>query len=179
MKRLLRADMLTAVVLWVCLLPFQDQIALACGHPLRLMATVLSVGALQLLGMNVSNEATTIHVGPADIAITDACSGIEELLAMVLVGWLLARFRQRSFGWSLFAWAFSVPSVVIANTLRLMLLVVLYAWLGDTVLTGVWHTGLGYAQAIGALLLMWWFGELTKKVAESDEEKSGGKADER
>lgn len=172
MKRLLKADILSVVVLWLCLLPFQDQISLVCGHPLRVMATELAVATLQSFGSAVTNEGTIIHVGATDIAITDACSGIDELLAMVLVGWILARTRQRNVGWSLFAWAFAIPAVVFANALRLVVLVVLYGRLGGTVLTGAWHVGLGYAQVVTALLLMWGFGEAVRAVTASPVEEA-------
>lgn len=165
MKKFLKPDILVVAVLWVALLPFQDQIALSLGHPLRFMATELSVGAMQLIGSGVTNEGTTIHMNGTDVAITDACSGIEELLAMMLIGWVLARVRQRNIGWSAFAWAFVVPSVVLANSFRLISLMSLHGFLGDAVLTGGWHVGLGYAQVVLALVFMWGFGELVRRLS--------------
>lgn len=161
----LRPDVVAVVAAWVCTWPFHDYVALVFGYPLRVMATELSVGFLRLVGVAVENEATTINVGTASLAITDACSGIEELLAMLLVGWLLARCRQRNVWWALFAMAFSIPAVVVANAVRLVALVLLYGRLGECVLTGAWHVGLGYAQVALALALMWGAGEVVRKLS--------------
>lgn len=165
MKLLRRPDVIVVLLLWLCALPFQDQLSLSFGHPLRMMATVMCVTLMRFFGSGVTNEGTTIHAGAGDIAITDACSGVEELLGLLLAGYLIARYRQKNLGWTFFAWAFAVPAVAVANAVRLVALVLLHGVMGDAVLVGAWHVGFGWAQAALALALMWGAGELVRKVS--------------
>ena len=161
----LKVDVFVVAVCWIALLPFRDEIALAFGYPLRLAATELAVGFLRLCGSPVVNDGTTISLGETAIAITDACSGIEELLALVLAGYLIQRYLQKNLGWTLFAWAFTLPAVILANAIRLGALVLGVGVLGETVLTGAWHSGLGYAQAALAIAFVWGAGKIVRRCS--------------
>ena len=161
----LKPDVLIVVAVWLALLPFRDEISLVLGYPLRLAATEIAVGTLRLFGSPVTNEATTIYTGTSEIAITDACSGVEELLALFLAGYLISRRGQKNLGWTLFAWLFTLPAVIVANVLRLVAVILLEGAYGETVLTGTWHTAFGYAQAIMAIALVYLCGKLVRKLS--------------
>ena len=166
MKRwYLKPDVIAVAVLWLALLPFRDEISLAAGWPLRLAATELAVGGLGLFGSTAVNDGTTIMLGGTSIAITDACSGVEELLALVLAGYFIQRCLQKNLGWALFAWAFTLPAVILANAIRLAAVVIGVGAIGETVLSGAWHTGLGYAQAALAIIFVWVAGRIVKRCA--------------
>ena len=59
--------------------PFRESIVLYLSYPFRMVSTVLSVGFLQIFGMHIENDTTTIRIEGLDIAITDACSGIQQI----------------------------------------------------------------------------------------------------
>lgn len=144
-----------------------DAALLAISYPLRMMATLLAVSLLNLFGADVTHEMTTIRVGGAGIAITDACSGIEQLGAMMIVGLVIAKLQQRRWLSTFFHYGFIIPSIVISNALRIALTAALYLGpLGDAALGDAWHSTLGWFQTVLSILLLIGFGALISHVSE-------------
>ena len=171
-----RAMLYGTVPLLGCFLaaPFRESIVLYLSYPFRMVSTVLSVGFLQLFGMNIENDNTTIRVEGLDIAITDACSGIQQFEAMILVAFWLVMIWKRPFVWRCVHYAFLIPSIILANAVRIVLTVVLYKTVGQVVLNNTWHEGLGYAQVVLTVALFFLVGSL---LPEDGDNASPGKKD--
>ncbi|MBQ4200194.1 MAG: exosortase/archaeosortase family protein [Kiritimatiellae bacterium] len=150
-----------------------ESIVLAASYPLRLMATWLSVGCLRLFGVDVEADRTLITLGGEGvrIAVTDACSGMEQLLGLVLVGGVFAFMMQRSLPLKLMHWATILLCVVLANAVRLIATVVLVRNVGEAVLGDTWHMALGWAQTVLAVALLWLFGKCISHASSSDAKK--------
>ena len=144
-----------------------EYIGLTLSYPLRLMATWLAVGVLKAIGVPVSAERTLIVLdsGAAQIAVTDACGGLEQLGGLVAVGLLFAWLMQKGWGWRILHWATILPCVVLANAVRLIVTVLLVRAYGDVILGDVWHVSLGWAQTVLAVVLLWLFGKAIAYVA--------------
>ncbi len=142
-------------------LPMHSGIMLAVSHPFRIIATAISSFFLKLFGFNVSNALTVLRLDGVDLAITDACSGIQQFEALLLLGYILAKHQQKRLAWRMMHYSFCIPSVIFANAIRLVLVVMLYHWpVGEAVLYSEWHEGLGYFQVVVAVLFMWIVGLL-------------------
>ena len=137
-----------------------EYIFLTLSYPLRLMATWLAVGVLKIVGVSVSADRTLIALdsGTTQIAVTDACGGLEQLGGLVAVGLLFAWIMQKGWGWRLLHWATILPCVVLANAVRLVVTVLLVRAYGDVILGDAWHISLGWAQTVLAVVLLWLFG---------------------
>ena len=155
--------------------PFRESIVLYLSYPFRMVSTVLSVGFLQIFGMRIENDNTTIRIEGLDIAITDACSGIQQFEAMILVAFWLVMIWKRPFIWRCVHYAFLIPSIIIANAVRIVLTIVLYKAGLESVLNNTWHEGLGYAQVVLTVALFFLVGCL---LPEDGETISSGKAKE-
>lgn len=144
-----------------------ETLTLALSYPLRLMATFGAVALLKLCGVAVTADRTLITLGSdgTGLAVTDACSGIEQLFALILIGGILAWMMQKNLCFRFMHWACILPSLVIANTLRLVVTVLLYNRFGDVILGDIWHHGLGYAQSVLTLVILWCFGKVIAVVA--------------
>ena len=155
-----RTMLLALVPLFVCFLavPFREQIVLYLSYPFRMVSTVLSVGFLQMFGMEIHNDMTTIRVEGLDIAITDACSGIQQFEAMILVAFWLVFAWPRTFFWRCTHYLFLIPSIILANAIRIIVTILLYKTIGETALNNTWHIGLGYAQVAVAVALFFLVG---------------------
>ena len=162
-----RAMLFGAAPLLGCFLvvPFREQIVLYLSYPFRMVSTVLSVGFLQIFGMGIENDGTTIRIEGLDIAITDACSGIQQFEAMILVAFWLVMIWKRPFVWRCIHYAFLVPSIILANAVRIILTIVLYKTVGEVVLNNAWHEGLGYAQVVLTVALFFLVGTLLPETA--------------
>lgn len=144
-----------------------ESFSLALSYPLRLMATWLAVGALRLFGFAVQTQRTliTLEDGELEIAITDACSGIEQLFALVVISGFFAFMMQHRLLPRIMHWATVLPCVVLANAIRLVAIVVLYRVFGETILGNTWHMALGWAQTVLAVALLWLVGVLIHRLA--------------
>ena len=144
-----------------------EYIFLTLSYPLRLMATWLAVGVLKIVGVSVSADRTLIALdsGTTQIAVTDACGGLEQLGGLVAVGLLFAWLMQKGWGWRLLHWATILPCVVLANAVRLIVTVLLVRAYGDVILGDAWHISLGWAQTVLAVVLLWLFGKAIAYIA--------------
>ncbi|MFA5204173.1 MAG: exosortase/archaeosortase family protein [Lentisphaeria bacterium] len=144
---------------WV--LPFLERITLFLSYPLRLLSTGLSVGLLRLFGVDIQARLTTISIGQTQLAITDACSGVSQLGVLLFFAYLLALKLPERPQWQTLVWGlFILPIVVLANTVRLLLTIGLFFWLGERSFANDIHVGLGYFFVLLSLALLWWSGRL-------------------
>ena len=143
-----------APALWCCVfMPYHEELMLLMSFPLRLSATLLSAGILKLCGIGVVYSGTSLELPGLDISITDACSGINQLDAFILIAFIIVHILHQKKVWKILHFAFIIPSIIIGNGLRIALTVLLYKLWGETVLMNTWHTALGYVQIILALLI--------------------------
>ena len=96
---------------------------------------------------------TTLTLPEVNIAITDACSGINQLDAFILIAFITVEILHKKLYWKLLHFAFIIPAVIVGNSLRIVLTVLLYNWWGEVVLQNLWHTALGYVQIVLALVI--------------------------
>ena len=158
--------------LWCCVfIPYHEELMLLSSYPLRLSATALSAVLLKLCGVDVIAAGTSLELSGLDIAITDACSGINQLDAFILLAFLAVQILHQKAGWKILHFAFIMPAIILGNSLRIVLTVLLYTWWGEVVLQNTWHTALGYVQILIALLFFLAIGKIfTISEAEPEEE---------
>jgi exosortase/archaeosortase family protein len=130
------------------------------SYPLRLSATMFSGFLLQCCGIEAVFSGTSLSLPELEIAITDACSGINQLDAFLLIAFIIVRKFHKNPFWQVFHFAFIVPAIIAGNTLRIVLTVLLYKLLGESVLMNTWHTGLGFVQIVLAFLFFYLVGKL-------------------
>ena len=147
--------------LWCCVfIPFHEEIMLMASYPLRLSATMLAALLLKICGTEVVYSGSSLHLPDLDIAITDACSGINQLDAFLLIAYLAVKIMHKKEYWQVLHFAFIIPSIIIANSLRIALTVLLFKIFGEVILDKFWHVTLGYAQILIALLIFIAVGKL-------------------
>ncbi|MBR2364713.1 MAG: exosortase/archaeosortase family protein [Lentisphaeria bacterium] len=157
--------------LWCCVfMPYHEELMLLFSFPLRLSATMLSGVILNVCGINIVYSGTTLSLPYLNIAITDACSGINQLDAFILIAFIAVQIMHKKTLWKFLHFAFIIPSIIAGNSLRIVLTVLLYRILGESVLLNSWHIALGYLQIIFALLIFLAVG----RVFRVDAEKKGG-----
>lgn len=157
----LMAVICIAPALWCCVfMPYHEEFMLLLSYPLRLNATVLSAGMLKMFGVDVVYSGTSLTLPGLNIAITDACSGINQLDAFILIAFIVVEILHRKLFLQCLHFAFIIPSIIIGNSLRIVLTVLLYRQLGEVVLQNTWHIALGYVQIILALVLFVGVGKL-------------------
>lgn len=142
------------------LIPNRDVLALLLSYPLRLLSTILSVESLQLLGFNIEYHLTSIRMPGSGIAITDACSGIEQLEILLLLGYLLVKMQHVRKRWAFLHYLFILPAVVCVNSIRITITILLFYQFGQRAFADPVHLTLGYLLVIAVVTLLWIIGPL-------------------
>ena len=148
-----------ALIIFCLFIPMREQFILMVSYPLRLISTALSVWVLKL-------------PGSAQIVITDACSGIQQLEAMLLIGYIIIHLQPKPLLQSICHYLFLLPIIIVSNSVRIIVTILLYKAIGPVVLENTWHTTLGYCLVFACSLLIWYAGSLfpTEKPAPSTTE---------
>jgi exosortase len=123
--------------------------------PLKQFVTHVSTGGLHLAGFPVAREGVTIFVAQYELLVEDACSGMHSLLGLVAIT-LLYVYLTHGSSWrlSLLFTAVAIPIAVVANILRIVVLVLLTYYFGNAVAQGFLHETAGILLFGTALLLV-------------------------
>lgn len=111
--------------------------------------------ALYALGYPIGRTGVTIHMGPYQLLMADACSGLNSIFSLSALGLLylyLMQYKSRlHIALMLIA---IVPIAVAANVIRVTTLVLITYYFGDGVGQGFAHSAAGMLLFIIALLLL-------------------------
>lgn len=143
------------------IIPNRDVLALLLSYPLRLLSTIISVEILQIFGLDIEYHLTSIRLpAAAGIAITDACSGIEQLEILLLLGYLLVKIQHQDKRWAFLHYLFILPAVVLVNSARIAVTIMLFYCCGRLAFADSVHFTLGCLLVIAVILLLWSIGSL-------------------
>lgn len=151
---------LPPLLLALVVMPLQEHFYLSFSYVLRLLSTILCCETLLLFNADLSYHHTTIYVNNASIAITDACSGISQLFALFLLSYLIVRWRHRQLSRALLHYSLLLPVVVLANALRLIITIVLFAKIGEAIFADFFHILFGLLLVVVTVALMYAAGKL-------------------
>jgi len=123
--------------------------------PLKLLVSAMSAGFVELIGIPIVREGVTMTVGPYQLLVEDACSGLNSLVGLISIT-LFYIYLLRDAGWrySLFLTCLIIPVAIAANVLRIITLILLTYFFGDAVGQGFLHVTAGLFLFALSLLLM-------------------------
>ena len=146
------------LVPWLLLLlvvPLPFALSLDLNVILRRELSVAAVALASWLGMNAALEWHFIIVGPYVLAVENACAGANSTITLVTLA-LLYGFWTGSGRWAwilLFA-LLAVPVAMVANVIRIVLLMASVDLAGAAILETSWHPIAGLVSfGIACLLL--------------------------
>lgn len=123
--------------------------------PLKLFVSYITTNGLQLFGIPVFREGVTLMIGPYQLLVEDACSGMNSMTGLVAISlFYIYLLRNASWRYSLFLACLVIPIAVIANIIRVATLVLLTYFFGDAVAQGFLHMAAGLLLFTSALLLV-------------------------
>lgn len=123
--------------------------------PLKLFVSYVTTAGLQLVGIPVFREGVTLMIGPYQLLVEDACSGMNSMTGLVAISlFYIYLLRNASWRYSLFLVLLVIPIAVIANIIRVATLVLLTHFFGDAVAQGFLHMAAGLLLFTSALLLV-------------------------
>jgi EpsI family protein len=127
---------------------------------LQLWSSALGVGCLQLVGVTAFREGNVIDLGPVQLQVVEACSGIRYLLPLTSLALLCAYlFKDRMWKRVILVLS-SIPISILVNGFRIGMIGVLVEWYGQEASEGFAHLFEGWVlfmASLGLLILEMWF----------------------
>jgi len=127
----------------------------ALTSPLKHFVTMASTTTLSHFGLPVARQGVTIFVAQYQMLVEDACSGMNSLIGLTAISlFYIYLLRGSSLAYSLLLTCFIVPIAILANILRIMILILLTYFFGDAVAQGFLHFTAGVFLFATALALV-------------------------
>lgn len=133
--------------------------------PLKQLVSQVSTEILHGAGLPIAREGVTIYVAQYQLLVEDACSGMNSLIGLMAVGlFYIYLLRGASLRYSILLAAFVVPIALIGNIMRVMVLILLTYYFGDTVAQGFAHSVAGIFLFAVSLLMVFLIDQLLHRV---------------
>jgi exosortase len=123
--------------------------------PLKQFVSTAATELLQPLGIPVAHEGVVIYVAQYQLLVEDACSGMNSIFGLLAISlFYIYLMRGGSWWYSLILGVLSVPIAILANIIRIVILILLTYYAGDDVAQGFLHMAAGVFVFATALVLM-------------------------
>lgn len=134
--------------------------------PLKEFVSHVATSWLHSWGLPVAREGVTIFVAQYQLLVEDACSGMNSIVGLIAVS-LLYIYLMRGSSWlySIALVCFVIPVAIVANILRIMVLVLLTYFYGNEVAQGFLHFTAGMFLFATALLFVFLIDRLLAFIA--------------
>ncbi len=110
--------------------PIPKEIIDLLTFDLRLFASYISENILSLIYPSIVRSGNILNINGNNIIITPACSGLQNILGMILLTFFLALCQSKK-GVKVFDYIIAVPAALISNILRIVIVCILavsYDW---------------------------------------------------
>lgn len=144
-----------AVFYLVFMVPLPGTLVDALTGPLKQWISYLVVNLLYAAGYPIARTGVMITVGPYQLLVADACSGLHSMFSLSALGTLFMYMMARASRWhNAIMLAAILPIAFGANIVRVMVLVLVTYHLGDEAGQGFLHGAAGIVLLLVALALL-------------------------
>ncbi len=127
----------------------------AATVPLKVLISDLVTNGLYALGYPIAQNGVVIQIGPYELLVQDACSGLNSIFALSAIGvFYVYAFRWHEKIRGIILLALIIPITIAANFLRVIALVLIAYHGGVEKIEGVLHDLTGIALFVVAICLM-------------------------
>ena len=123
------------------------------GFALQEITATLATLLANLAGVPVRQSGVHLFVGSFHFVVTEACSGMDSLLALLCLGLAFVALARTSLGRGVALVALILPIVLTANVLRVTLVLTLSRTMGLAIANGLLHQLLSVVVFVVATLL--------------------------
>jgi exosortase B len=130
----------------------------AATVPLKVLISDLVTNGLYALGYPIAQNGVVIQIGPYQLGVADACSGMNSIFALSAIGvFYVYAFRWANKIRGILLLTLIVPITIAANFLRVLTLVLITYYGGVETMEGTLHDLTGIALFVVAVVLMFMF----------------------
>ena len=132
-------------------LPYPAWVIDSLTNPLKLWISEWAENLLYALGYPVARSGVVVALGPYRLLVEDACSGLHSLIFLSALGLLYIHLTGQRKTWQRLVLVTALlPIAVLANFVRVLILMLITYHFGDAVGQGYWHDTAGILLFITA-----------------------------
>ncbi len=121
--------------------PIPLEVVGAVAFPLQHVSAALTQHACAAMGLPVTREGVVLTLGQFRAVIAGSCSGMNSFFALLMVSaWVVGFSRMPSSRMALILVAI-LPTVIVANVIRLVIMMVVAMFLSDDIAMSYFHEG--------------------------------------
>lgn len=141
-----------AVLYLIFMVPLPGTLVDALTGPLKQWISLIVVELLHAVGYPIARAGVTISIGPYQLLVADACSGLNSMFSLTAIGALFMYVMgRRSRLYNVIMIASILPIAFAANIVRVITLVLVTYHLGDEAGQGFLHGAAGIVLMVAAL----------------------------
>lgn len=143
------------ILYFVFMVPLPGLLVDAMTGPLKHWVSIIAEDILYAAGYPIARNGVTLSVGPYQMLVADACSGLHSMFSLSALGllymYLMARKSWLHNGLMLIS---ILPIAFAANIVRVLILVLVTYHLGDEAAQGFLHGAAGIVLMLAALIFI-------------------------
>ena len=135
--------------------PPPDTVVAIVTQPMKIYVSLAAVKLLSAAGYPVGGEGVHIYIGQYQLLVAAACSGLNSLISLTALSLLYIYIRhQAEIRYAVLLALLTVPVAILANLVRVLMLILLTYHFGEAAGQGFLHEFAGLTMFIAALLLI-------------------------
>jgi len=134
-------------------------------NPLKHNISVLAESVLYYLDYPIARSGVTISIGPYQLLVADACSGLHSMFSLSALGFLYLYLMQyKNLLRTSVILASILPIAFLANLIRVIALILITYYFGDEVGQGFIHKFAGMFLFVISLIFLFLFDRILGKL---------------
>jgi len=142
------------ITLLILSVPLPAVILSTLALPLQLRASEMGAALLQWRDVPVALAGNVIHLPGQSLFVTEACSGLRSLTALISLGLLMGALWLRGLGTRSVLLAITIPVAILINGFRVFLTGFLVFFVDPSVGRGFMHVTEGWAMFVIAFAIL-------------------------
>jgi exosortase len=141
------------IVYFLFVFPPPDSLVATLTQPLKLRISAAVVDLLYALGLPVAHRGVMIQIDQYDILVAAACAGLNSIISLSAIGSFYIYVRHNAnWRYALLLMLAILPVAILANFVRVLLLILITYYAGDVYAQGFLHGLAGIVMFSVALL---------------------------
>ena len=135
------------------LIPIPGWIVDQITAPLKEFVSYSAEGMLSSAGYAIVRQGVVLYIDQYQLLVKDACAGLNSLFSLTAISLFYIYLRHNaSWQYALFLILWIVPIAIVANIIRVLVLVLITHYLGEDAAQGFLHNSAGLLMFVVALL---------------------------
>lgn len=145
------------ILFLIFMIPLPGVLLIAASFHMKLWAAAAATHVLQAMGLMATQAGSMIHLPSVTVIVDDVCSGLRSLISLLALAVLWTAVMPAHRTWQrLTVVAAAIPIALVANIVRIVLLVLIAAIYGPKAAEGFIHYGSGFVVFLVALAGLAW-----------------------